>query len=107
MRQGTRNGCPGQRPAPEFLGRVVETSPPVASPKELNHVQSPGLWPRGQNGTATKDFDGTVSSLAEFLHVEQPQAQISTLQIWKEGGTFKVPLVKTATVLTEGGAKGQ
>ena len=41
---------------------------------ELNHVNGTDLWPLSQNRTANKssstDFDDTLSSPAESVHVE-------------------------------------
>ena len=70
------------RLAPEPLGGAGETSSRTTLPKEgdnssspeLNHVQSTGLWPQGQNRSVNKSTckhsEDTACSLAAPVHME-------------------------------------
>ena len=78
-------------------------SPHVSLPKgvdnsmqpESNHVQSTKLWPQIQNGTANRssanDFDDTVSSLAESVHMETASSSDSDSSDTEEMGNRQGP----------------
>ena len=75
------------------LGQLAETAPRATSPdegnspshSEPNQARSIGRWPqdriRRANQLTSKDFDETVSSLAESAESETAKAEIQTLRI--------------------------